>query len=487
MSLNGLLNGDAAASGPAAQAAQDGTLPKPAPVTSLESDGMPSAPPAGVEAATGQDAPMPMPAQEALNIHQTQEPQGSLYSDAPQLNGGIAGQPGIVPDPLQDQDPVQPTMEPEAVPQPPMSADVEQPLPETTVADQSMEEPPSQPVQQEPVPSAVSAPAPMPLEASMPLNLEPVHPQVSEQAPEPAMQQSEVAQSTMPSLSLNMPSAPTHQPEQQQLAAKTLHQPPPPAESPALGSTMPSETPAFSSAMPAESPALESAVSEMPPQTATDSTQDALATPGVYPPTDQSLYPPPSATTNGHQMTDLPESTSPADVNMGEAGPLSSAVQKRAYEPESSQGPPTKRHKQSASRSAFPAPRSAPMVQPPMSKEQQKFCNGILKALKKSRDAPPFLAPVDPVALGIPHYPNVITHPMDLSTIEYKLSQKHYRTVDEFAGDMRLMVNNCYKFNGEASPVGAMAKGIETLFNKQLAKMPVFAVRPLFCIDVIGC
>ena len=233
--------------------------------------------------------------------------------------------------------------------------------------------------------------------------------------------------------------------------------------------------------MPVDSPALNSATSEMP-QTATDSTQDALATPGVYPPTDQSLYPPPSAT-NGHQMTDLPQSTSPADVNMGEAGPLSPAVQKRAYEPESSQGPPSKRHKQSASRSASPRP--APIAQAPMSKEQQKFCNGILKALKKSRDAPPFLAPVDPVALGIPHYPNVITHPMDLSTIEYKLSQKHYRSVDEFTGDMRLMVNNCYKFNGESSPVGVMAKGIETLFNKQLAKMPVFAVRPSSCIDVM--
>lgn len=171
MSLNGLLNGgDASTSGPAGQAAQEGTLPKAAPVSPLESDGLPSMPPAGVEAAAGPsvDAPMPLPAQEALNIHQSQVPQGSLYSDAaPQLNGGIAGHPGIVPDTLQDQDPVQPIQQ-ESLPEPSMSADVDQPLPETTVADQSMEEATAQPVQHEPIPSAISAPAPAPAEPFMP-------------------------------------------------------------------------------------------------------------------------------------------------------------------------------------------------------------------------------------------------------------------------------------------------------------------------------
>ena len=38
--------------------------------------------------------------------------------------------------------------------------------------------------------------------------------------------------------------------------------------------------------------------------------------------------------------------------------------------------------------------------------------------------------------------------PMDLSTIEKKLSSQTYRTTKRFVSDFNLMINNCYQFSG---------------------------------------
>ena len=56
-----------------------------------------------------------------------------------------------------------------------------------------------------------------------------------------------------------------------------------------------------------------------------------------------------------------------------------------------------------------------------MTREQQKHCATIIKAMKQYRNAGPFLDPVDPVKLGIPDYLKIIQHPMDIGTLERKL------------------------------------------------------------------
>ena len=48
-------------------------------------------------------------------------------------------------------------------------------------------------------------------------------------------------------------------------------------------------------------------------------------------------------------------------------------------------------------------------------------CNSLLKPLLKMDGAPAFLRPVDPVAMNLPDYLDIIKHPMDLGTIEKKL------------------------------------------------------------------
>lgn len=110
---------------------------------------------------------------------------------------------------------------------------------------------------------------------------------------------------------------------------------------------------------------------------------------------------------------------------------------------------------------------------PQLMKEQLKYCATILKGLKRHRDGTPFLVPVDPIALGIPDYPNIIKNPMDLSTITKKLEGNEYVSASDFVGDVRLMLNNCFTFNAADSQVAKMGRNLEKYLNNCLAKMPV--------------
>ena len=121
------------------------------------------------------------------------------------------------------------------------------------------------------------------------------------------------------------------------------------------------------------------------------------------------------------------------------------------------------------------APWARPLTQP-----QNKFALGIVRSLKKMKDAVPFLLPVDPIALGIPQYTTVITNPMDLSTVEKKLGgvkleagqYPRYANVEEFVADVRQIVQNCVTFNGAEHPVTQMVKRVEEAFDKQMKNMP---------------
>jgi bromodomain-containing factor 1 len=81
------------------------------------------------------------------------------------------------------------------------------------------------------------------------------------------------------------------------------------------------------------------------------------------------------------------------------------------------------------------------------------------------------LEPVDPVALGIPQYFDIVKRPMDLGTVEKKLDGGAYLGTEDFVADVKLVFKNCYKFNGRESFISQMAKTLESSFNKQMRKM----------------
>ncbi|KAI0067882.1 Bromodomain-containing protein [Artomyces pyxidatus] len=115
---------------------------------------------------------------------------------------------------------------------------------------------------------------------------------------------------------------------------------------------------------------------------------------------------------------------------------------------------------------------------------QHKFAVSTIRTLKKLKDAGPFKLPVDAEALKIPHYHQVVTHPMDFSTIERKLaatnpikpdpnpSVERYYNADEFIADVRLIFSNCVTFNGAEHFVTLQGKRVEAVFDKQIKQLP---------------
>ncbi|CAN6674517.1 bromodomain-containing factor 1 [Trichomonascus vanleenenianus] len=110
-----------------------------------------------------------------------------------------------------------------------------------------------------------------------------------------------------------------------------------------------------------------------------------------------------------------------------------------------------------------------------------KFCGQVLRELMSKKHEAysyPFLQPVDPVAFNCPNYFDIIKKPMDLSTVQQKYNNNQYENADEFEADVRLMFDNCYKYNPEGTPVNMMGHRLEQLFDKKWADKPIPAPTP---------
>lgn len=97
-----------------------------------------------------------------------------------------------------------------------------------------------------------------------------------------------------------------------------------------------------------------------------------------------------------------------------------------------------------------------------------KKCHAILKSLMSSSKATPFLAPVDPVALGIPDYFQVIKEPMDLGTIKQNVECGYYDEPSVFADHVRLVFRNAMLYNAAHSQVHIYAQKLLEEFEKRI-------------------
>jgi hypothetical protein len=72
-------------------------------------------------------------------------------------------------------------------------------------------------------------------------------------------------------------------------------------------------------------------------------------------------------------------------------------------------------------------------------------CALLLDRLVAHTSSLVFRMPVDPIALNIPQYAEIVKNPMDFSTIKSKLQE--YGNIEAFLDDVRLIFSNCYLFN----------------------------------------
>ena len=101
---------------------------------------------------------------------------------------------------------------------------------------------------------------------------------------------------------------------------------------------------------------------------------------------------------------------------------------------------------------------------PQLTKEQLKvefskeeLRKALLPPLEKmyniEPESGPFKFPVDPTALGIPDYFDIIKTPMDMTTIKKKLDEGTYTEPWEFVDDVWLMFENAWVYNRKQSRV----------------------------------
>ena len=82
-----------------------------------------------------------------------------------------------------------------------------------------------------------------------------------------------------------------------------------------------------------------------------------------------------------------------------------------------------------------------------------------------------FQDPVDPVALGLPDYFEVVKTPMHLDLVRKRLDNAIYSDMESFAREVRLVFENAILYNGESSEVGGLAHSMLTRFNQAFFDM----------------
>ena len=75
------------------------------------------------------------------------------------------------------------------------------------------------------------------------------------------------------------------------------------------------------------------------------------------------------------------------------------------------------------------------------------------KLYRQDPESMPFRQPVDPTALGIPDYFDIVKTPMDLSTIKMNLNSGKYSDPWEYVDDVWLMFDNAWLYNRKTSRV----------------------------------
>ncbi|KAF8287846.1 Bromodomain factor 1 [Trypanosoma cruzi] len=99
-------------------------------------------------------------------------------------------------------------------------------------------------------------------------------------------------------------------------------------------------------------------------------------------------------------------------------------------------------------------------------------CRSVLNAVMKQDENGIFAS--NPAAL--PEYVLMISRPIWWKLISRRLDRYEYGTKMEFLHDMRLVIDNCYAYNGEVSPVAALGRRLEVvmedLFVTKLAVAP---------------
>ena len=112
-------------------------------------------------------------------------------------------------------------------------------------------------------------------------------------------------------------------------------------------------------------------------------------------------------------------------------------------------------------------------------------CGKMLGRLMRNDKAIPFLEPVDPVAMNIPDYLDIIKTPMDLGTVRSKLERDGYSEPAQVLRDIVQCFNNAIEYNPAKEPAHKCALAMHTTFASLCNGSSVLR-SVLSCLDSSG-
>lgn len=126
-------------------------------------------------------------------------------------------------------------------------------------------------------------------------------------------------------------------------------------------------------------------------------------------------------------------------------------------------------HRRTSSNRRVSAQGSAEVV-PLTPEKEMEFCRDLIMRMFKgpgywTRLVGPFKNPVDPAIDNVPNYFDVVKRPMDLRTIQGKMSRNEYATSAEFEADIRQIFQNCYEYWTENDAIFKNCVDFENYFN----------------------
>lgn len=96
----------------------------------------------------------------------------------------------------------------------------------------------------------------------------------------------------------------------------------------------------------------------------------------------------------------------------------------------------------------------------------------ILNRIIIHSESKAFLRPVDPKLDKAENYRDIITEPIDLSTILQKANSNDYKKFSDFISDLKLLINNAIKYNNfDSHPVHKSAVNLSNYINRLLSQL----------------
>lgn len=110
-----------------------------------------------------------------------------------------------------------------------------------------------------------------------------------------------------------------------------------------------------------------------------------------------------------------------------------------------------------------------------MNEYDRAWCFKQLTQISKLPISQPFINAVNPVKDIAPDYYEIIIQPMDLQTIQHKLAERRYSTVEDFVDDFSIILNNSIIYNGEKSFFSMFARDILKMIKEEYSKKSISA------------